>query len=1108
MGPCRAAAGFHVAPGGNDAWSGTLAAPDATGSDGPFATIDRARRAIRQLKADGNLPRGGVQVTVHGGLYRFASPLELTAADSGTAEAPVVYRAAPRETARWLGGITVTDFKPVTNSAVLSRFEETARGQVFEADLRAQGLSDYGTAGGGGLELFFRDAPMPLSRWPNTGFIRIAEVSGRTPVDVRGTKGCVEGLFSIVEDRPGRWTAEPEVWVHGYWFWDWSDQRQRLRAFDPAAHTLEIEPPYHHYGYRKGQWFYAYNLLAEIDQPGEWYLDRQAGILYFWPPAPLEAGQATVSVLPTLLRMNDVSHTTFQGFTFEGVRDTAIVITGGQSNRIAGCTIRNTGGTAISVGGGAGHTVASCTIYQCGAGGISLSGGDRTTLTPGGHVADNNDIHHYGRWRPMYSAGISLNGVGLCASRNRIHHAPHQAVAFGGNDHRIERNEIHHVCFESNDAGAIYAGRDWTMRGTVIRHNYLHDIQGFEGRGCVGVYLDDMYSGTAIIGNVFERVTRAAFIGGGRDCRVENNIFVDCRPALHIDARALGWAKYHADAWVKEGREKGTLSGIAYQKPPYRGRYPGLDSILAEDPCAPRGNVVARNLCVGGRWDDVEAKARPLVRFENNLVDADPRLVDAAASDFRLEPDSPAWKLGFERIPLEAIGLDAGQAVVADHNATAHAEPSFTFPNVPPPARNDAAAGIIPVLVDGRQDPNGADLASLVDGTVPTDEDQPGRNFFFAPGTDGGRLLLDLGRPVDLAQVNTYSWHAGPRGPQVYVLFASAGEAASFDPRPPRGNDPASCGWLEIARVDTRPKDSAEAGGQYGVSVRAAGKANARLGTFRYLLFEISRTENQDPFGNTFYSEIDVVEQGGPALERVATDAPPRIRDTIQTDGGAQSIVIDTTEAPDLTDWARSAVGPMVQEWYPKLIRLLPSEGYTAPAHVSIVFSRDMTGVAATSGTRIRCAASWIRQNLKGEALGALFHELVHVVQQYGRAPRRPGATRAPVWLTEGLTDYLRFYVFEPQTRGAEITRRNLSRARYDGSYRITANFLNWIVGRHGQEVIPKLNAAIREGRYSEETWTSLTGHAVADLGAAWKAALETALGAEPPATPAPGGPK
>ena len=106
----------------------------------------------------------------------------------------------------------------------------------------------------------------------------------------------------------------------------------------------------------------------------------------------------------------------------------------------------------------------------------------------------------------------------------------------------IEFNEIHNVCYESNDAGAIYTGRNWTMRGTVIRNNYLHHISGFEGRGCVGVYLDDMFCGTEISGNLFYRVTRAAMIGGGRDCLVKNNLFVDCKPALHIDARALGWA--------------------------------------------------------------------------------------------------------------------------------------------------------------------------------------------------------------------------------------------------------------------------------------------------------------------------------------------------------------------------------------------------------------------------------------------------------------------------------------------------------------------------------------------------------------------------------------
>ncbi|HOY57121.1 MAG TPA: right-handed parallel beta-helix repeat-containing protein [Verrucomicrobiota bacterium] len=653
-----AAFDLHVSTNGNDSWSGELAVPSEDRSDGPFATLHRARDQIRRIKSAAGLPQGGVVVTVHGGTHELASPLELGSEDSGAADALVVYRAAAGEEVRLTGGRRVTGFKPVTEPAVRERLDEPARDTVRQADLGALGLTDYGAPDGGGLELFFNDKPMPLARWPNAGFVKISDILGKTPVDVRGTKGCVEGLFAIESDRLGRWSAEKDVWVHGYWFWDWSDQRQRVKSMDIAKRTIAIEPPYHNYGYRKGQWFYAYNLLSEIDRPGEWYLDREAGILYLWPPEPIEQGRVVVSVLPTLIEMKDVAHTTFHGFVFEAARGTAVTITGGKSNRIERCILRNVGSAAASVSGGAGHGVVSCEIYQCGAGGLSLSGGDRITLTPAGHHAENNHIHDYGRWRPMYSAGIALNGVGNRAAHNLIHHAPHQAISFGGNDHLIEFNEIHNVCFESNDAGAIYSGRDWTMRGTVIRHNYLHDITGFEGRGCVGVYLDDMYCGTEIVGNLFWRVTSAAFIGGGRDCRIENNIFVDCAPAVHVDARAMGWAKYHADEWVKEGREKGTLSGIHYSKAPYSERYPTLPAILDDDPWAPRGNVIARNICVGGRWDNIESKARPLITFEDNLLDADPLFVDAARGNFELKPESPAWKLGFRRIPFEKIGPD------------------------------------------------------------------------------------------------------------------------------------------------------------------------------------------------------------------------------------------------------------------------------------------------------------------------------------------------------------------------------------------------------------------------------------------------------------------
>jgi len=652
---------LHVATNGNDAWSGTKPSPNRVGTDGPFATLERAKMEARRIMRSGQTTRDGIDVTVHEGLYRLNRPLEFTAEDSGTTASPVAYHAAAGKEVRLIGGAVVSGFERVTDPGVLSRLDGSARDQVWQADLRALGVTNYGAASGGGLDLFFQDRPMPLSRWPNEGFIRISEVLGKTPVDIRGTKGCVEGIFRYEGDRPLRWSGEKDIWLHGYWFWDWSDKRQKVKSVDAVKHIFELEPPYESYGYRKGQWFYAYNLLSEIDRPGEWQLDRETGMLYFWPPGPIESSRAIVSILPKLVTMKDTSYVSLRGFTIEAVRDTAVNLSGGTSNQIVGCTIRNCG-SAVSVHGGTGHSVVGCDIYQCSGGGVSIEGGDRKTLTPAGHFAENNHIHHYGLWKPMYSAGINLNGVGNRASHNLIDNAPHQAIGFGGNDHLIEYNEIHSVCFESNDAGAIYAGRDWTMRGTKIRYNYLHDIDGFEGRGCVGVYLDDMYCGTEITGNVFHRVTQAAFIGGGRDCLIANNIFVDCSPAVHVDARALGWARPQTEPWIVEGQTKGTLSGTRYHEPPYSVRYPKLVDILANEPLAPRGNVIARNICVGGKWDDIESQARPLLSFEDNLLHVDPLFVDAAKLNFQLKNDSPAYKLGFVPIPIEKMGLYADKS--------------------------------------------------------------------------------------------------------------------------------------------------------------------------------------------------------------------------------------------------------------------------------------------------------------------------------------------------------------------------------------------------------------------------------------------------------------
>lgn len=636
--PCGAAE-FFVSPHGNDTQAGTR--------EEPFQTLEAARDAVRRLDRSEE-----TIVWLRAGTYERSAPFVLTAEDSGRPGKPVTYRAYPNEQVRLVGGRQIDRWQPVTDDAVLDRLPSEARGKVFQADLKAAGIRDYGEVKGGGLELFFDDEPMTLARWPNEGFVTIVGLVEPDTVNVRGTKGSRTGKFMYEGDRPSRWLQEKDAWVHGYWFWDWSDQRQKVEAIDPEKRILSVVPPYHSYGYRIGQWFYGMNILAELDTPGEWYLDRQTGILYFWPPKPIDERRVVVSVLDTLVTLQGVSHVTIRGVVFEAARGTAIVMRDSHHAIIAGCVLRNLGERAVRIEGGTANGVVGCDVYGTGSGGISMSGGERPSLTPAGHFADNNHLHHYGRWNRMYTPAISLDGVGNRAAHNLIHDAPHMAISFGGNDHTIQFNEIHDVCLESNDAGAIYAGRDWTMRGTVIRHNYLHDITGFRGHGCVGVYLDDMFCGTQIYGNVFHKVTRAAFIGGGRDCSVENNIFVDCRPALHIDARAMGWASDSVETTMME-----RLKAMPYMSQLWRNRYPELVGIVQDEPAAPKGNVVARNVSWGGRWDEVEGKARPYVTFTDNCVDTDPLFEGTPPATFQLQDASPAHKIGFKPIPFEKIGL-------------------------------------------------------------------------------------------------------------------------------------------------------------------------------------------------------------------------------------------------------------------------------------------------------------------------------------------------------------------------------------------------------------------------------------------------------------------
>jgi ER degradation enhancer, mannosidase alpha-like 2 len=204
----------------------------------------------------------------------------------------------------------------------------------------------------------------------------------------------------------------------------------------------------------------------------------------------------------------------------------------------------------------------------------------------------------------------------------------------------------------------------------------------------------------------------------------------------------------------------------------------------------------------------------------------------------------------------------------------------------------------------------------------------------------------------------------------------------------------------------------------------------------------------------------------------------------VATADGKTTIAIETSAAPDLQEWARTKLAPVLALWYPRIDGLLASDGFVAPAQLAITF-RPEPGVAETIGTEVSGNSEWFRKQLDGEAVGAMVHELVHVVQQYG--DREPETF--PGWLTEGIADYVRFFEFEPDCHGADdvwLGRQDLSKVRFDGAYRQSANFLDWVARKYDPQIVQKLNAAARRGDYNEGIWRERTGRTVAELGEEW----------------------
>jgi hypothetical protein len=517
-------------------------------------------------------------------------------------------------------------------------------------------------------ELFFNDQRMTLARWPNVGWATVAKIVDSGTTHLSADQPRRPGTFEYSGDRPARWNVEAGIWLLGYWCYDWYEEAIKVKAVDRDKRQITLAQPAV-YGIKQGnpspRRYRALNLLEELDQPGEYYVDRAARRLYFWPPAAMTGARIVLSTLNApLVSLQDASYVTLRGFILEASLGDGLAVTGGRGNRIEACVVRNTRQVGIRVSGGASHRVEGCDIHDTGTGGLVLEGGDRKTLTPAGHEAVNNHIWRFSQHQLCYASGITLGGVGNRAAHNLLHDAPHMAVGIGGNDHVFEYNVVHDVCSASDDAGALYKGRNPSCRGNVIRYNLWRDIGSPMGHGTAAVYFDDGDGGDTVFGNIFVRCGYpgkgsfgTVFSHGGHDNTAENNIFVECK-------RALGSAPWGDQRW-KETIDGG--HGCYWQKllrqdvditqPPYTTRYPALVGFMDPQPGQKRVNRAKNNVLVrcgqasSGNW---EFKPE-----ETWITDDDPGFVNASQGDYRLRPEAEVFKRlpGFQPIPFDRIGV-------------------------------------------------------------------------------------------------------------------------------------------------------------------------------------------------------------------------------------------------------------------------------------------------------------------------------------------------------------------------------------------------------------------------------------------------------------------
>lgn len=568
--------------------------------ENPLATLKGARDFLRAM---GDF-EGPAEVIFHGGVYVFDSTVSFAAEDSGTWQYPVTYKAAPGERVVFSGAKRLESFAPVTDEAILDRLYPEVRGKVIEVNLSKEGISAelinftrlHDTQSGTGenvrtIQFYLNDKAQRIARWPNSGY--------RIMTSAAASGGQTTIYYNQADSEPTRWTNAENMFLEGNFDNDYQGEWARVDEVMPESGAIKLK--YSVSAASKsspnGRKWAAVNLLEEIDVPGEWYVDKDTMMLYYYPPYEL-SGEDVLEI--SVLDANFISMSSARYIRFEGIEfaknaplatvtsryvtggGNAISLSGTYGIEIVDCIIRDIGAHGIIARPSTNTTIDGCMFYNIGLSAVLLyEGGSRSDLTPSENVIKNCFISNVSRAANnniisailLYS-GDTPDNVGVLIENNVISNISNSAIRYKGLEHYIRYNEIYNAVNSAGDGGAIYCGRSWAEYGGVIEYNYIHDIgAGSDWYWAAAVYFDDGHSGNTLRKNIIRlnnklNDARGVMINSGRDNTVGDNIFISGVTGVH------GGYIDPADNRIVTARN--ALLAAPFQSDMYKSQYPGM----------------------------------------------------------------------------------------------------------------------------------------------------------------------------------------------------------------------------------------------------------------------------------------------------------------------------------------------------------------------------------------------------------------------------------------------------------------------------------------------------------------------------------------------------